>query len=133
MIDRNTHVTHRRVAVAAVVVCLAVSAVALPQSQSAILPLIEAVRNQDHDAVRALLREQVDVNAAQPDGATPLHWAAHWDNRQIADVLELKVGTVKSRLFRARLALRQQMVAQEQRPIRGCGDSPAPQPEVDDG
>lgn len=55
------------------------------------------------------------------------------DYRQIADVLELKVGTVKSRLFRARLALRQQMVAEEQRPIRGCGDSPAPQPEVDDG
>ena len=87
MIDRNTHVTHRWVAVAAVVGCLAVSAVALPQSQSAILPLIEAVRNQDRDAVRALLREQVDVNAPQPDGATPLHWAVHWENLEIADLL----------------------------------------------
>ena len=87
MTDRNTHVTHRRVAVAAVVVCLAVSAVALPQSQSAIPPLIEAVRNQDHDAVRALLREQVDVNAPQPDGATSLHWAVHWENLEIAALL----------------------------------------------
>ena len=28
----------------------------------------------------ALLKQRVDVNAAQPDGATALHWAAHWDD-----------------------------------------------------
>ena len=49
--------------------------------------MIEAVRNQDNDAVRALLREQVDVNAAQPDGATPLHWAVHWEHLELADLL----------------------------------------------
>ncbi|MEM7625638.1 MAG: sigma-70 family RNA polymerase sigma factor [Planctomycetota bacterium] len=32
-----------------------------------------------------------------------------WDYQQIAETLELPVGTVKSRLFRARLALRQRM------------------------
>ena len=86
MTNRSTHVNHRRVAVAAVVVCLAVSAGAL-QGQPSVTPLIEAVRNQDADAVRALLREQVDVNAPQPDGATPLHWAVHWENLQLADLL----------------------------------------------
>ena len=86
MTDRNTHLTRLWVAVAAVVVCLAVSAVAL-QGQPGAPPLIEAVRNQDTDAVRALLREQADVNAPQPDGATPLHWAVHWENLELADLL----------------------------------------------
>ncbi len=40
------------------------------------------------------------------------------DYQQIADTLSLPVGTVKSRLFRARLALRQELVEEEQE-IRG--------------
>ena len=87
MTDRNTYATHRWATVAVMVVCLAVWAVALPQSQSAISPLIEAVRSQDPDAVRVLLREQVDVNAPQPDGATALHWAVHWESLELADLL----------------------------------------------
>ena len=39
--------------------------------------MIAAVRDGDHDAVRSLLAEGWDVNAAQGDGATALHWAAH--------------------------------------------------------
>ena len=38
------------------------------------------------------------------------------DYQQIADVLDAPLGTVKSRLFRARLALRQQMLKQIERP-----------------
>ena len=43
------------------------------------LRLVNAVRHDDREAVRALVREQVDVNTRQPDGATALHWAAYLD------------------------------------------------------
>ena len=65
---------------------LAVSAVAL-YGQSGTPPWIEAGRNQDHDAVRALLTEQVDVNTPQPDGTTALHWAVRLDSLDVTDLL----------------------------------------------
>lgn len=49
--------------------------------------LVEAVERQDRDAVRTLLADSVDVNAPQPDGATPLHWAAHWNDLDTANLL----------------------------------------------
>jgi ankyrin repeat protein len=49
--------------------------------------LIEAVKRQDAAAARALLASRVDVNTAQPDGATALHWAAHWNDIEIATLL----------------------------------------------
>ncbi len=42
------------------------------------LRLVDAARQQDAARVGTLLTEGVDVNTAQPDGATALHWAAHW-------------------------------------------------------
>jgi ankyrin repeat protein len=53
--------------------------------------LVEAARNRDTKAFRALLSSRVDVNAAQPDGATALHWAAHWNDVEAADAL-IKAG-----------------------------------------
>jgi cytohesin len=50
------------------------------------LRLIEAVKNRNARAVQALVRV-VDVNIAQPDGATALHWAAHWNDVEAADAL----------------------------------------------
>jgi hypothetical protein len=44
------------------------------------LRLVEAVKNKDQTAIRSLLKQHVDVNAVQPDGATALAWAAHWDD-----------------------------------------------------
>ena len=44
------------------------------------LRLIEAIQDQDHEAVRALLSEKVDVNTAEGDGATALHWAVVRDD-----------------------------------------------------
>src|SRR4051812_16619656 len=49
--------------------------------------LVDAVAAQQKIAVRTLLQQRVDVNAAQPDGSTPLAWAAHWDDLDLADQL----------------------------------------------
>jgi ankyrin repeat protein len=54
------------------------------------LRLIQAVKNRDVESVRELLKARsprIDVNAAQGDGATALHWAAHRDDLAIADLL----------------------------------------------
>jgi ankyrin repeat protein len=51
------------------------------------LRLIQAVKNRDVETARRLLTQRVDVNAAQGDGATALHWAAHRDDLAIADLL----------------------------------------------
>src|SRR5690349_18116640 len=42
--------------------------------------VVDAARAKDRAAVQALISQKADVNAAQPDGATALHWAAHWDD-----------------------------------------------------
>src|ERR1051326_3541140 len=51
------------------------------------LRVVEAVRNKDQNAVRSLLKQRVDVNATEPDGATALFWAVHWDDLETADLL----------------------------------------------
>ncbi len=51
------------------------------------VPLIDAVKTGDIDTVRALVAKRVDVNAAEADGTTALHWAAHFDNLAAADLL----------------------------------------------
>jgi len=47
----------------------------------------DAVMNRDAAALRALLQKKADVNAAQVDGSTALHWAVYHDNLQAADLL----------------------------------------------
>jgi ankyrin repeat protein len=49
--------------------------------------LINAVKNQDVKAVRALLAQRPDVNAQGPDGSTALHWAAERDQLELVDLL----------------------------------------------
>jgi ankyrin repeat protein len=51
------------------------------------LRLIEAIKNNNTAAVSALLKQHADVNAAQGDGATALHWAVHLDDLKTADLL----------------------------------------------
>jgi len=51
------------------------------------LRLIEAVRGQDQQQVRALLNQRADVNARAGDGSTALLWAAHWNALETAALL----------------------------------------------
>lgn len=53
--------------------------------------MVEAAKNGDREAIRALLQKKVDVNAAEPDGSTALHWASYRDDVETADLL-LKAG-----------------------------------------
>ncbi|MFV1987945.1 MAG: ankyrin repeat domain-containing protein, partial [Gemmatimonadota bacterium] len=50
-------------------------------------PVADAARNGDLERVRALLVEGADVNAAQGDGMTALHWAALGGRDQMAAIL----------------------------------------------
>ncbi len=52
------------------------------------LLLVRAVKAGDPPAaLRSLLAEGADVNAAEADGATALAWASHRDNLEVADLL----------------------------------------------
>jgi ankyrin repeat protein len=55
------------------------------------LRLLEAVKRQDRAAITTLMKERVDVNLAQPDGTTALHWAAYRDDAATVDAL-LRAG-----------------------------------------
>jgi ankyrin repeat protein len=45
--------------------------------------LADAAMRGDKDAVRSLLKQKVDLNAAHGDGATALHWAAYRDDLEM--------------------------------------------------
>ena len=60
---------------------LAISAIAANS------PLPDAAEKSDPAAIRRLLQQHADVNAAQPDGMTALHWAAYRDDVESARLL----------------------------------------------
>jgi hypothetical protein len=66
-------------------VFLMMLALCLPVVGRGAATLVDAVKAGDRSAVRALLKN-ADVNAAEPDGTTPLHWAVRADD---ADTVRL--------------------------------------------
>jgi ankyrin repeat protein len=73
---------HALIAFALCVACLA-----SPGAQGTDTRLIQAVKREDIEAVRALLKQRADVRATANDGFTALHWAAQRDNLQLAGLL----------------------------------------------
>jgi uncharacterized protein len=59
--------------------------------------LADAAMNQNDEAVRSLLKLHADVNAAQADGTTALHWAARWNDVEMTDLLIAAGANVKAR------------------------------------
>jgi ankyrin repeat protein len=49
--------------------------------------VVDAAKNGDLKAVRALLRQTEDVNATQPDGMTALHWAVQRNDLEMVNAL----------------------------------------------
>lgn len=68
-----------------VALCLTVPLAARPSSS--VLTVADAAMSNDSDAVRSLLVEGADVNEAQGDGMTALHWAALNGDAELAEML----------------------------------------------
>ena len=82
--------TQRRFLALTLVVGLVLPGAAFADAPTAAEPdtrLIEAVKDDDQVAVKALLRQRVLVNSADGDGSTALHWAAYADNLELAKKL----------------------------------------------
>ena len=59
-------------------------------------PVADAAMKRDADAVRTLLKNGDDVNAAQGDGMTALHWAARNGDAELAQMLLYAGANVKA-------------------------------------
>src|SRR5438270_11812415 len=79
----------------------ALAAVPLAVMLSAAAPLggtavVEAAMNGNRDAVRAMLKDGADVNTAQADGMTALHWAAQKGDVELAKLLLYASANVRA-------------------------------------
>ena len=63
--------------------CVTVAVAAAPTSS----PVADAAMRRDTDALRTSLQQGADVNAAQGDGMSALHWAAEHGDAALTDML----------------------------------------------
>ena len=82
----------------AVVGVLALADSAVPETNQGTrdLRVAEAAMQSDREAVKALIKLKADVNVAQGDGMTALHWAAFKDDTEIARLLVVAGAGVKA-------------------------------------
>ena len=65
-------------------------------------PLIAAVKANNVAAVQTLIKQRVNVNAAEADGTTALHWAARADHLELVRTLLRAAAIPSSRRRRVR-------------------------------
>jgi ankyrin repeat protein len=77
---------------------LSVGVLALTAWMHAAAPatVVEAAMAGDRDSVRALLKDGADVNTAQADGMTALHWAASKNDVDLAKLLLIAGANLKA-------------------------------------
>jgi ankyrin repeat protein len=59
----------------------------LPAAGAGHSKIVDAARSGDKDGLQSLLMNKADVNAAEGDGATALHWASYRDDLESAGLL----------------------------------------------
>ena len=62
-------------------------------------PVADAAMQGNRDAVKALLKQAADVNGAQGDGMTALHWAAMKNDAGLAETLLYAGANVRAEGF----------------------------------
>jgi ankyrin repeat protein len=72
-------------------IAVAVAAVLMGQGAWAAGSLVDAVKSGDSTGALELIKQRTDVNAAESDGTTPLHWAVYRNDVALVDEL-LKAG-----------------------------------------
>jgi ankyrin repeat protein len=77
----------RRVVCGGIVSVLGAMALSAVVHAAASAPVAEAAMAGNRESVRALLKQGSDVNAAQGDGMTALHWAASSNDVELLDML----------------------------------------------
>jgi uncharacterized protein len=65
-------------------------------AQAASARLVDAIKNDDKQAIRALLQDRAEVQAQEPDGTTPLHWAAYVNDAETTEALVRAGADVKA-------------------------------------
>jgi ankyrin repeat protein len=68
------------------VVCAMLTGASITSAQH-VSPVIDATRESDHGTLEALVDSGADLDGAQGDGATAMHWAAHRNDLRAATLL----------------------------------------------
>ena len=78
------------------ILCVGALGVAMLHAATGAAPVADAAMARDAAAVRALLKQAADVNGAQGDGMTALHWAASNGDAALAQMLAYAGANVRA-------------------------------------